>query len=248
MGLFEMIKAVTSAKVTTLVNGGPVRPPHTTVPLNLHQGSAIQLPELDLALAQADGSLLPNVTASQTIMAVGKMNIFGLDVYNSYLTDGTSFLQTVADGNNVKDVSLFTNKDEIIPSTKEDWEFWLGRYEATPDFYRNRNRPAKLAEAGLIGWQQFQIDGTPPIVYNRIWAPSEIGIEPVAYTETIYGIDGSTIVVNHEGMEYSRQLGDQNSTTEYLLVSSANTENIAGVNIYIGIMLNINDLKVLAAS
>ena len=243
MGLFTLIRDVTSAKVNAFTGSGATKPQHTAVPLNLHQGSAVQLPDLDLALAQADGSILPNVLGSQTITAVGKMRIFNLDVFHSYLADGTSFIRTVADGYNVKDVTLFTNKDEIIPATNEDWEFWLGRYQEMTD------GSSTLAEAGLIGWPQFQVDGATPIVYNRSWAPSAVGIEPIAYDETIYGLDGVGIVVRHEGMEYSRQLtAEANSTVESLLVSLAQTENDASVNIYVGIALNSKDLKVLAAS
>ena len=149
MGLFTLIRDVTSAKVNAFTGSGATKPQHTAVPLNLHQGSAVQLPDLDLALAQADGSILPNVLGSQTITAVGKMRIFNLDVFHSYLADGTSFIRTVADGYNVKDVTLFTNKDEIIPATNEDWEFWLGRYQEMTD------GSSTLAEAGFPGFVDY---------------------------------------------------------------------------------------------
>ena len=241
MGLFAMIQAVTSAELNSL-SRAPVKPKHTAVPLNLHQGSAVELPALDLALAQADGSILPNVAERQTITAVGKMRIFGLDVFHSYLADGTSFLRIVADGYTVKEVTLFTNRDEIIPATSEDWEFWLGKYQTADGV-------SALVESGLIGWPQFQIDGATPIVYNRTWAPSAVGIEPVSYQESIVGLDGTGFVVNHEGMEYSRVLtADSTGTTENLLVSLAQTTDSASVNIYVGVSLNVKDIKILAAS
>ena len=241
MGLFAMIKNVTAARASAITAGAPVKPAHTAVPMGLHQGSAVELPALDLALAQADGSILPNVTEHQTITAVGKMRLFGLDVFHSYLADGTSFLRVVADGYTVKEVSLFTNRDEIIPATAEDWEFWLGKYQAT-------ETGSALVEAGLIGWPQFQIDGAPPIIYNRTWSPFSEGIEPVSFQETIMGLDGTSFVVNHEGMEYSRNLtADANGTTESLLVSLAQTTDTASVNIYVGVSINVKELKVLAA-
>ena len=123
------------------------------------------------------------------------------------------------------------------------WEFWLGRYQEAAD------GSSALVEAGLIGWPQFQVDGANPIVYNRAWGPSAVGIEPISYQETIVGLDGTRIVVNHEGMEYSRQLtAEPNGGVENLLVSLAQTENDASVNIYVGVALNVKDLKVLASS
>lgn len=241
MGLFSMIKNVTSARVNAVTAGAPAKPAHTAVPLGLHQGSAVELPALDLALAQADGSVIPNVNERQTITAVGKTKLFGLDVFHSYLSDGTSFLRVVADGYTIKEISLFTNRDEVIPATAEDWEFWLGKYQAA-------ETGSSLVEAGLVGWPQFSIDGPPQIIYNRTWSPSNVGVEPVSYQEIIVGLDGTSFVVNHEGMEYSRELtADTNGTTENLLVSLAQTADTASVNIYVGVSLNIRDIKVLAA-
>jgi hypothetical protein len=248
MSLFMLIKAVVAKKM----NPNDPKPQHTIVPLNLHQGSAVTLPDLDIALAQSDGSIIPNVTSKQTIAAVGTTRLFDLNVFHSYLSDGTSFLRTIADNaGNVKEVTLFTNKDEVIPQTKEDWEFWLGTYQkdGANQFVRDSAGKPIMAEFGLIGWPSFQIDGPPPIVYNRAWGASSEGIEPTSYTETIIGLDGSRTVVGHEGMEYSRVLGTApNLVTEDLMVSLAQIGNQASVSIYIGIPLNIKDLGVLAAS
>jgi hypothetical protein len=249
MSLFTLIKAVAASKMNTY---NAVKPQHSLVPLNLHQGSAVTLPDLDIALAQSDGSILPNVTSKQTIIAVGTMKLFDLNVYHSYLSDGTSFLRTIADRvGNVKEVTLFTNKDEIIPQTQEDWEFWLGSYQkdGAGQFVRDSSGATIIAEYGLIGWNAFSVDGPPQIIYDRAWGASDKGIEPISYTETIVGLDGSRNVVGHEGMEYSRVLGTEpNLITEDLMVSLAQIGNQASVNIYVGIPLNIKDLQVLAAS
>ena len=63
------------------------------------------------------------------------------------------------------------------------------------------------------------------------------------------GLNGKSFVIDHEGMEYNRQLTtDATSVTENLLVSVAQVDNSASINIYIGVPLNVKDLKVLAAS
>lgn len=247
--LFSLIKAIAAKKINE-VSGNPTTLPHTTVPLNLHQRSAIEVPSLDLALAQADGSIVPNVVAKQTIVAVGKMRLFDLNVYNSYLSDGTSFLRTVTDMvGNVKEVTLFTNKDEIVPQTQEDWEFWLGSYQrdSNGEFVRDSNGDTIVAEPGLIGWTQFQIDENN-VIYDRSWGASNTSVDPISYTETLTDLTGSVIVIEHEGMEYSRVLGAApNVSSETLLVSTAQIGEEASINIYVGIPINFKDLNVLAA-
>jgi hypothetical protein len=247
--LFALIKNIVEKKFENNQNIFKHSP---GIPLNLHQGSVVTLPDLDIALAQADGSIIPNVIGKQTIAAVGIMELFGFIVYNSYLQDGTSFLRTIVDKQgNVKEVALFTNKDEITPQTKEDWEFWLGSYQkdATGQFVRDSAGYPILAEAGLIGWNQFQIDGPPTIVYDRSWMQSQTGIEPISYTESITNNTGQIIILKHEGMEYSRIIGQEPTTIiEDLLVHMSQFNDEASINIYIGIPLNITDIKVLATS
>ena len=63
MGLFALIRDVTAAQFAGNV---PV-PQRTSVPLKLHQGSSVELPIIDLALAQADGSILPNVLLTRQL-------------------------------------------------------------------------------------------------------------------------------------------------------------------------------------
>lgn len=254
MSLFTLIKNVAAAKFDRATAGPEHKPQRTLVPLGLHQGSAVQIPDLDIALAQADGSIIPSVNATQTITAVGRQSIFGMNVYHCYLSDGKSFLRVVAKNLEVQDVQLFVARDEVVPQSKEDWEFWLGRYqrqvirENDGEMARDPGRSV-LIEAGLIGWPQFQVDGPPAIQYNRAWNPGTEGIEPIEYNETIVDSMGESTRVKHEGMEYVRQIGGgENPTTELLLVSMASCGNDASVDIFVGIPLNIRDLKVLAAS
>lgn len=208
-------------------------------PIDLHPGSLVTLPELDLILAQAEGSIFPTIDSTQTVISMGKsvgyQTLFGLDIYNSYLSDQKSFVRTVADPktNKILEVTLFTLHDRIMPSTVEEWELWLGKYAN-----------GTLSEAGLIGWPQFQIDGSTPIIYNRAWLLGDQGIAPTKYQETVINSDKKIETVNHEAMEYVRWLSD--STAEQLYVTVTKQTHDTSINIYIGIPLNKSNLKVIA--
>lgn len=243
MSLFTLIKNVAAKRLDKAMANQEHRPERTPVPMGMHQGSVVQVPELDLALAQADGSILPRVLGDQRIVSVGTQTIFGQQVYNCYLADGTSFLRVVANRNEAREIYLYVARDEILPQTSQDWEFWLGRWG------KDEQGRARLEEAGLVGWPQFQIDGPPQIVYNRAWNPGDAGILPVAYTETIVDLDGTMHKVKHEAMEYVRTVGGgDNPTRESLLVSLASCGNDASVDIFVGIPLTIRDLRILAAN
>jgi hypothetical protein len=243
MGLFTLIKDVAAKKYDKLTASPEYKPERTPVPMGLHQGTMVELPELDLALAQADGSIMPSIDLTQQITAVGRQAVFGLNVYHAYLSDGSSFLRIIAKNNDVREIQLFTMRDEIIPAAKEDWEFWLGRWGKDSD------GNGYMEEYGLIGWPQFQVDGPPQIVYNRAWTPSEAGIEPAQYSETIVAMDGTVNRVKHEACEYVRVIGTgTNPTNELLLVSLAQCGDDASVDIFIGIPLNIKDMKILAVN
>jgi len=80
-------------------------------------------------------------------------------------------------------------------------------------------------------------------VYDRSWTPSDAAIDPVKFGEPIVGSDKRDYV-HHEAMEYNRELSQD--LREYLFVTLAKSGDQASVNIYIGIPLNVNNLKVLA--
>jgi hypothetical protein len=202
-------------------------------PLDLHPGSLVTIPDIDLTLAQADGSLVPNVEITQTVTAVSKFKIFDLDVYHSYLSDEKSFIRTVADGLHIKEVTFFVQHDEVLPQTQDDWNFWLGTY--------NANGPV---EGGLIGWPQFQIDKPTPTVYDRSWKLGDSAIKPVEFFETIVDTADKNTYIKNQAMEYNRKLSED--TYEYLLVTLAQCGNEASVDIYVGVPLNAANIKVLA--
>lgn len=248
MSLLSIMSAIARKRIQNLTNT-EFSPIKTPTPLNMHQGSVVNLPDVDIALAQADGSIIKAPSGTQIVTAVGVYTLFGMKVYNSYLNDGASFIQTVTKNNVLQEARLFSSYAEIVPQTVEEWEFWLGSYEKDEngEFIRDGNGIAICKEAGLIGWNQFQIDGPPQIVYNKTWnTPSNEST--VEYREVITDSTGSTTVVEHESMEYYRSLtGNSNTVVESLLAGMAKQNQDASVNIFIGIPLDIQYLSVIAA-
>jgi hypothetical protein len=233
-------------------NESPARPViRTETPLNLSQGAVVDLPDVDIALAQVDGSIISVPSGTQLVISVGTYRKWGLTVHNCYLSNGSSFIQLVTDAKGkIVECKLWSshNQTEILPQTVEDWEFWLGSYHKDADggFIRDAQGRAIRREYGLIGWPQFQVDGPPAIVYNRAWSPSEEGVDPVGYTEIITDDQGRSVTVKHEAMEYARRLTDAaDAVTESLLATMVQDQDGAAVNIFIGIPLDHQTLKIL---
>ena len=220
----------------------------TPTPLGMHQGSVVEMPDIDISLAQADGSIVNAPIGSQIVTAVGKYRLFNLDIYHAYLGDGNSYIQIVTKNNVPQEARLFSSHAEVLPQSVEDWEFWLGSYEkdANGNFVRDAYGTAIRKESGLIGWAQFQIDGPPQIVYNKTWTtkPNEDTIE---YNETITDSLGSVTIAKHEACEYFRRLTTaSDSVIESLVATMVNQNNEASVNIFVGIPLDLQNLKVLS--
>jgi hypothetical protein len=237
MSLFRMLKRVAAKKLETAAQGKEHRPQRTPVPGGFHQGSVVEVPDLATALARADGSLINDLDHSQQITAVGRYTLFDRAVFNCHLADGASFIRLVTQDDRILESALFVMRDEIIPPTQEDWAFWLGTHY-----------PDGSVEHGLIGWSLFQVDTDPPTVYNRSWAPGEHGVEPVAYTETITDLNGETVRIKHESMEYWRQLGDDPDAIEMIFVTAASSGSDASVDVYVGIPIKPLDFKVFAVN
>lgn len=235
MGLFDMLKGVASKKLAKATESSEYKPQRTPVPNGMHQGSVVEISDVVHALARADGSIINDIDLSQQITSVGRYTLFGRSVFNCYLSDATSMLRVVTKGEQILEVALFVMRDEILPANSDEWAFWLGTYQGS-----------KIKEHGLIGWPSFQVDTTPPTLYTRSWTPGDQGVEPVKYTETVVDLSGESTRVTHEAMEYWRQLGDDVNTTEMVFVTAAACGNDAAVNVYVGIPLKNEDIKILA--
>lgn len=249
MGLLSIMSRIVQKRIDRGFNTPVVV--KTDAPLGMHQGSVVTLPDIDIALAQADGSIIKAPVGTQVVTAVGTYTLFGMTVFHAYLNDGISYIQLVTKGGPngpIQDARLWCTHQEILPQSVEDWEFWLGSYQKdmAGQFIHDAWGNPIRAEFGLIGWPQFQIDGPSVCLYDRTWSPAPEGIEPVEYNEAIVDSDGNTTVVNHEAMEYYRRLTDVlDSVTESLLASMLQQDGNSSVDIMIGIPLDHTNLNVL---
>jgi len=213
---------------------------HTNeVPLGLNCGSIVTMPVVDIALAQAAGSIIPSLPTTMIVTSVGTYSIFDTFVYNVYLDNGTSYLQLIMDKDDVTvtDARLWTNREEILPQSTEEWEFWLGKYVGY-----------ELSESGLIGWPEFRIDAEDA-TYSRSWFTGiQKPVAPVKFSECIFNKAGHISIVDREGMEYCRNLtlGPDN-VTEYVLANDCETNGSdISINVDIGIPINWVGLQVLS--
>lgn len=182
----------------------------------------IDIPVIDIDISKSEGSIINGTEYYQTVNSVGHFNLFGVDVKNYYLQDNKTFVRVT----NSNETTLFVMRDEIIPETKEDWEFWLGSWD----------KDKKNYETGLIGNDQFQItlDNGTELIYDKIWSSDTILIN-----ETIESENGKSYI-KRNGAEYVRSIGSSN---EYLFVDMKQNEDVSVIEIYIGIRLNHNDVK-----
>lgn len=252
MGLLSIMSLIVQKRID---RGTTIPVMKTPTPMGMHQGSIVELPDIDIALAQADSSIIKAPAGTQVITAVGSYKLFGIDVYHAYLNDGKSYIQLVSKGGPtglVQEARLWSNHQEIEPQSVEDWEFWIGNYQKdlNGQFRRDINSQPIRNEFGLIGWPQFQIDGPPQLLYNRTWSPnSPEGMDPVEYNETITDGDGNSFRLKHEACEYYRYLTEANdAVVESLLASMVQQDDGTGfIDIMIGIPLDHTNLKVLSA-
>lgn len=249
MSLIKILKNIVQKKTTNEQSTTKII--KTPTPLNMHQGSIVTLSDVDIALAQADGSIIktkPNPT--YVVNAVGTYSLWGLSFYNCYLDEDNNYIRIAVDrSGKIVDASYWMLHTELYPQSVEEWEFWLGSWQKDINgkFVRDIATGKTLRKDwGLIGWNQFQIDGPPQIVYNRHWSQGPEGVDPVLYTECIIDNTGQKTLVNYEGMEYFRRLTSAaDSVTEYLFATMV--EDGSSINVLIGIQLDHQSLKVLAS-
>jgi len=145
----------------------------------------------------------------------------GPDTLNRlYLPGRDAFLQLHLAGTGEPDECRYFSKiDEVTPSSQDEWGFWLD--------------PAQ----GMIGWPQFQTkDGK---LYDRVWAPGSIRVEPRQQTEMIQdpaGTNRRTLLC----MLYGARTGAAAPApdTEYILIFAVQDAGRAWVEIHAGIDLN----------
>jgi len=217
-------------------------------PLNMHQGSVVTLPAIDLAMAVMDGSRIKTPDDNLIVKMVGKYHLWDYDVYHCYVDDNGSFIRITTKANNMEPIEAqyFIVDGVIEPKTIEDWELWLGSWQKDSDgeFVRDSKGIAIKKDWGLIGFPQFQVNGDNPIVYDRQWLQSTDPVEAVKFTEVISTSDGDKTSIKHEAMEYARTMLN---SKEYLLVSVVEDNDTASVTVFIGVELDHKLIKVLVS-
>ena len=160
-----------------------------------------------------------------SVEAVGEVSTDGVRWHRLYLPGGQCFFQVHLDADGRPDeCRYFSRFDEIVPSSSEEWAFWLDAAE------------------GVIGWPEFQTKDNK--VYTRVWSQGDTRVPPRVLTETLTTATGTT---NREwqAMLYAAPTGAAAPapTTEYVLVAAADQGGQAWVELYAGIDVNISTLQ-----
>jgi uncharacterized protein DUF2491 len=166
-------------------------------------------------------------TASGLISAeaVGEVSTDGVRWHRVYLPGGQHFFQVHLDADGHPDeCRYFSLLDEIVPSSSEEWAFWLDETE------------------GVIGWPEFQAkDGK---VYTRLWTQGDARVTPRVLTETLTNATGTTSR-ERQAMLYAAPTGAAAPApqTEYMLVAAADQGGQAWVEIHAGIDVPVGMLQ-----
>jgi hypothetical protein len=155
-----------------------------------------------------------------SIPEVGRVEGGGVDYARLYLPERRGFFQLhLGPDGQPDECRFFSPLDEVAPADDAEWGAWLD--------------PAE----GMIGWPEFQTkDGK---TYGRVWSPGDGRVEPRTLTESIEGA-GGTRTVRRQAMLYAAPTGlaEPAPQTEYILVSAAEADGQAWVEVGAGIDVN----------
>jgi hypothetical protein len=249
MNVLSLVGRMTTQKYSRWKAGHPAAPCRTPAPLHLSQGATTGLSPVPLILAQAAGSIFPDLEAHQTVVSVGVMQLLGSTWIRSYLSDGRSFIETVADRadpSKSAQTRLYTLHTERTPATPDDWAFLLGAPAITQvDPETGGDTVTQEATPALIGYRLFQIDDPDKgaVLFSRAWQPGDTDIGPVTAVETITDAAGVSFRATHMLMAYSRVIG---GVTEHLIAEAVETDDGAVFNASVGLDFDAAGLSVLA--
>jgi Protein of unknown function (DUF2491) len=160
-----------------------------------------------------------------SVEAVGEVSTDEVHWYRLYLPGSQCFFQVHLDAEGHPDeCRYFSLFDEVVPSSPEEWAFWLDAAE------------------GAIGWPEFQTkDGK---VYTRVWSHGEARVAPRVLTETLTTVTGTTRR-DRQAMLYAAPTGAAAPapSSEYILVAAAEQADQAWVEIYAGIDVPVGMLQ-----
>jgi hypothetical protein len=242
MGLLNIFKKVVSKSVDGDTTTPEIRKTH--VPLGLHQGSIVTLPEVELALASANGSIINAPEGNSIISSVREYTLFNCKIFECGFKDSLDFIQIIENGGNTVETTYWQVYDEVHPTSTEDWGIWLGTRDTTSQWGATNEQRV----TGLIGSQQFQIDGPPPILYHRLWK-SVIDHDILADRWDVAWDNGiNRGYYSCEGMEYFRILDDGSSNEKLRLVVISGGFEVARVQICVGIIIPPESIGVIVGS
>lgn len=238
MSMLKILGAMAKQRVAAASAPRAARPVRTRAPLGLHQESAVEFSPVAQVLVAAAGGMMPEFEHNQFVTAVGRFQMFGFDVFRSYLSDGRSFIQTVADRADparAVECRLYVTHHQAVPAAEAEWNFLLAEAD------------------GYIGYPMFQLDapGGQQVQYPRLWSPGPSRIEPVVSHETLVHASGATSRVEHRSMQYARRLGGGSETdlSEYLVAAAVISDEGATFDVFLGLDLDVPaTLKVFASA
>lgn len=229
MGFMSLLSNYAQTKIEQAKTPQVVIHRTADVPLDMSQGAAVTISSIALTLATTKGGLIKDdIAPSQGISLVGKFNLAGHTVFRSYLTGNEGAYIESSTINDKTTFQLYTPYDEIVPSTKDDWDFWLSDVD------------------GYIGAPVFQSkDEDGPKQYQRVWQPGPTRVSPQKLFEQVMDSTGTRSVIEHRAMQYARKLGDQpNAPIEYMVVSAVTSHGESSVNLWLGVDLQPSDIQV----
>ncbi|ORE97855.1 DUF2491 family protein [Aurantimonas sp. 22II-16-19i] len=168
-------------------------------PLGIALGGAIEIDTLALeadAAGTNPGMALP-AGGNFIVVAYGEARLDGETILSRYYDEDDRLLQALSStgkpGDAIKDISLYSAWDSVVPADRSEWNRWAG-------------------PAGLIGQPSYDADG---IVFQRYWGEGAGRAELVEFVEEID--DGERLRSIHQTcMLYARPLG---RTQEMLLIN-----------------------------
>lgn len=262
MSMLSIMGRMAADRVDRLTSRGPLPPVRTPVPMGLHQESAVEFSATGLLMLEAMGSVMPSPKAMQNVVSVGQYTIGQVTVNRSYLSDGKSFIETIADPKDrtkATSARLYVNERELVPSNNLEWNFLLGD-PSIPQVDQNGNqlvdqygRPL-MNEPGILGLTEFDLNvpanaPTKMVPFARTkqggpWVPLEV------FQETIRDATGHSLVYAHNIMNFWRDIdgsGKQGSF-EYLLTDiiepPEGSNDVTCLDIFVGIDVNASLMTV----
>lgn len=236
---------------------------YTPTPLEeLTQRSMVELDMIPFILASGNGSMVKDISGIHQVIAIGRYSCIGFEFYRAYLSkDIGSFIHIAVDPrfpDEILECRIYQTENTISPAfatrqqqvltlgenidEAQNWEFWLLN---NPD----PNIGGMIGCPVMQGKNVYDAEGNiayDPPQYIRSWVEGNQRIEPVQVTETVVDLNGNVTVFNHSMMHYGRGLSE--NIGEYLFVSAVETDDTADVNMWIGLDINPNDLKIFAVT